>query len=239
MSQYTITYEMVIELLYRYLEKIYILNKHKGKSVVKIQQLYELNEDLKLLTKQLQEKGHDIDVLIREIKQTLEKQYRYEKIEVYIDGAARGNNDPNIPNKSGIAFAIYGDSQILSEQAIFLGGEIQLPRLKNEPNDLILPQVPATNNTTEYIALIELLKYMIQEGITANHIKIHSDSSIVVNQVNMVNTTKAEHLIRLRNCAQELIDEFDNISLIHIPREENSYVDGLVNKLLDKEEEAS
>jgi hypothetical protein len=56
---------------------------------------------------------------------------------------------------------------------------------------------------------------------------------MVVTQVNMISTTKAPHLIRLRDCALQLLDEFDNVTLIHVPREQNAIADSLVNELLD------
>lgn len=230
---YTITHEMAVELLHRYMEKIYMLDKHKGKSSIKVQHLYDLNQDLKNLLSQMSQSGHNTDLLIREIKESLEQRYRYEKIEVYVDGAARGNNDPTIANVSGVAFAVFGDSQKLYEAAVYLGDKVFLPRLRNEPGDFISTFTEATNNVAEYYALIESLEYLLSKGLNANHIEIFSDSNIVVSQVNMISTTRAEHLIRLRNCAQELIDEFDNLTLSHIPREENFYVDGLVNQMLD------
>lgn len=231
---YRIDLEMARELLHRYLEKIYTLDRHKGTSVVKVQRLYDLNQRLEGLVKQLRASGQDVDTMIREIKQSLEKRFRYTKIEVYIDGAARGNDNPDIPNSSGIGFAVYGDSQHLYDNAVFLGDKVRLPRLRNEPSDFITEEVDATNNVAEYFALIEALEYLLHEGLNASHIEIFSDSTLVVNQVNMVNTTRVAHLIRLRNCAQELLDEFENVTLTHIPREDNEYVDGLVNKLLDQ-----
>lgn len=236
MEEYKITHEMAVELIHRYLEKIYILNKHKGTSAVKVQQLYSLNEDLKQLVKQLDNAGHDSNQIIRGIKEELEKKYLYDKLSVYIDGAARGNNNTEQANDSAIGFAVFGDSQLLEEKAVYLGSEVTLPRLKNEPSDNPAIKTSATNNTAEYLALIEVLEYMLKEGLNANHIEIFSDSRMVVTQVNMVSTTKAPHLIRLRDCAHQLLDEFDNISLTFIPREENAYVDALINKLLDEVE---
>lgn len=234
---YHIDYKMAVELLHRYLEKIYTLDKHKGTSVIKVQRLYELNTGLQGLVGQIRKDGYDVDQMIREIKQSLEKQYRYTKIDVYIDGAARGNDNVDIPNSSALGFAIYGDSQLLYENAIYIGDKATLPRLRNEPSDLVTDTVDATNNVVEYLALTECLEYLLHEGMNASHIEIFSDSSLVVNQVNMVNTTRVSHLIRLRNCAQQLLDEFDNVTLTHIPREENAYVDGLVNRLLDRIQE--
>lgn len=235
--EYRITYDMAIELLHRYLEKIYILDQHKGTSIVKVQRLFLLNQDLQKLTEQLEKDGHNPHEIIRDIKLSLEKKYKYNKIEVYVDGAARGNDNIDVINISGIAFAIYGDSQLLTEQALYLGDKYKMPRLRNEPNDTITESITITNNAAEYIALIQVLEYMLAEGLSANHIEIFSDSEIAVKQINMVNTARVPHLIRLRNCAQELIDGFDNLSLTHIPREENTYVDALLNAKLDEIEE--
>lgn len=232
--EYTISYEMATELIHRYLEKIYILNKHKGTSIVKVQQLYNLNKDLKKLVEQLADSGHNTDLMLRNIKEELEKKYLYEKLSVYIDGAARGNNDVDQPNQSAIGFAVFGDSQMLDEKAVYLGNEVTLPRLKNEASDMPAITTEATNNTAEYLALVEVLEHMLAHGLNANHIEIFSDSRMVVTQVNMISTTKAPHLVRLRDCVHQLLDEFDNITLTFIPREQNTYVDSLINGLLDE-----
>lgn len=234
---YKISYDMAIELLRSYLEKIYTLNKHKGTSPIKVQQLYELNEELRQLIEQLQFHGHNTDLIVREIKEKLEQKYEYNKLLVYVDGAARGNNDPSIPNISGIGFAIFGDSQLIHKGAKYLGNDIVLPRLKNEDASEPLLSAVATNNTAEYIALIEALEYLLEHNLNAKHIEIFSDSQMVVTQVNMISTTKALHLIRLRDCAQQLLSEFDNTTLTHVPREYNALADGLVNELLDEIEQ--
>lgn len=234
---YKISYDMAIELLRSYLEKIYILNKHKGTSPIKLQQLYELNEELRKLVEQLQADGHNTDLIIRGIKEKLEPKYAYNKLVVYVDGAARGNNDRDIANISGIAYAIFGDSQLLYKGAKFLGSEINLPKLKNEDFAAAPKTCPATNNTTEYVALIEALEYLLEHGLNASHIEIISDSRMVVTQVNRVSATKAPHLIRLRDCAMQLLEEFDNVTLTHVERQYNALADSLVNELLDNIEQ--
>ena len=230
---YKISYNMAIELLRSYLEKIYAINKHKGTSPIKIQQLYELNDELRKLVEQLKDDGHNTDLIIRGIKEKLEPKYGYEKLVVYVDGAARGNNDTEVPNISGIAYAIFGDSQLLYKGAKYLGSEIELPYLKHE--DTSMPPIAslATNNTAEYVSLIEALEYLLEHKLTAKEIEIFSDSRMVVTQVNMISTTKAPHLIRLRDCAQQLLEEFDNVVLTHVSREYNCLADSIVNELLD------
>jgi len=233
---YKISYDMAIELLRSYLEKIYLLDKHRGTSPIKVQQLYDLNSELRSLIQQLQEDGHNTDEIIRTLKEKLEKKYTYQKLNVYVDGAARGNNDPSIPNISGIGFVVIGDSQMLYKGSRYLGSEIILPHLRHQSPETPNEVAAATNNTAEYIALIEALEYLLANELTASQIEIFSDSTMVVQQVTMTSTTKAPHLIRLRCCAQQLLDEFDNIVLTHIPREYNTVADGLVNELLDQHE---
>lgn len=236
---YKISYNMAIELLKSYLEKIYKLDKHKGTSVVKLQQLYELNEELRKLVEQLKEDGHNTDIIIRGIKEKFEHKYLYDKIVVYVDGAARGNNDKNIPNISGVAFAIFGDSQLLYKGAKYLGPKIKLPKLRYDDLTEEAMDALATNNTAEYVALVEALEYMLEHGLNAKQIEIFSDSNMVVTQVNMISTTKAPHLIRLRDCAQQLLTEFENVTLTHVPREQNALADSLVNELLDEVEKSA
>lgn len=235
--EYKISYNMAVELLRSYLEKMYRLEKHKGTAPIKAKHLCELEEGLGSLINQLKEDGYNTDELIRTLKEGLEQKYVYNKLIVNVDGAARGNNDVSIPNISGAGFIIYGDCQKLFKGARYLGSEIELPRLKHE--DLTAPPVMtlATNNTAEYIALIEALEYMLEQGLTAKQIEIYSDSRMVVTQVNMIATTKAPHLICLRDCAQQLLSEFDNVTLTHVPREDNEEADRLVNELLDELEQ--
>lgn len=230
---YQVTYDMAIEILTKYTEKIYALDKHRGTSPIKLQQVYELNEELRGLVAQLREDGHDTDLIIRGIKEKLEKKYAYDKLVVYVDGAARFNNFPDIPNISGIGYAIFGDSQLLHKGTKYLGSEIPLPYLRHEDTSQPPEMSLSTNNTAEYVALIEALEYMLENGLNAKEIEIFSDSRMVVTQVNMISTTKAPHLIRLRDCAQQLLEEFDNVVLTHVPREQNTLADSLVNELLD------
>lgn len=227
---------MALELIEKYLHKIYQLNKNKGTSPIKVQQLYELNEELRKLIEQLEADGHNTDLIVRKMKEKLEKQYSYDKLLVYVDGAARNNNDVNLPNASGIAFIIYGDSQLIHKEAKYLGSTVNLPRLRNEDLSEELVTVPATGNTVEYIALIEALEYLLANELNAKEIEVFSDSRMVVTQVNMEARTRATHLIRLRDCTQQLLEDFENMSLIRVPREQNTLADALVNEMLDEVE---
>ena len=231
---YQISHAMAIELIHVYLEKIYRMKKGQAKSAVKTQMLYDLNQDLRHLVEQMKAKGHNPDELIRGIKEKLEKRYYYEKITVNTDGSARYSSEVDIPNESAIGYAVFGDSQLLHQHVEYIGSTISLPRLRHEPNDFIPPTHETSNNTTEYIAFIRALEYLIENDLQEHSIEIMCDSFLVIDQVSMRAATKAPHLVRLRDYARELISQFDDIQLTLVPREENTYVDELIARLFDK-----
>lgn len=89
----------------------------------------------------------------------------------------------------------------------------------------------ATNNDAEYRALIEALKQILNIK-EINEIKFHSDSSLMVNQVNGLFKVKngriKEYIFKIRSLEQEINLP---ISYHHIPREQNVEADRLVNEV--------
>lgn len=83
----------------------------------------------------------------------------------------------------------------------------------------------ATNNEAEYEALIIGLKLAREIGI--NEISIHSDSQLVVNQVTGEFQAKCSRLARYLSRVKEILDDFDNHVIEHVPREENAHADFL------------
>jgi ribonuclease HI len=225
---------MAIELVRSYVVKVCELNKHKHTRIAKVEKLVNLNADLRGLLDQLRSNGHDVDQLIAEIHASLGLKYDYDKITIYIDGAARGNNDPSVTNFSGVAFALFADDQLLHEETAHLDVEIKLPKLRNEKFGRKPDKVLVTANIAEYMALIYTLEYLLENDLTAKHIHIFSDSHILVKQVNREFVTKHPKILHLRSLAQELIDQFSNLTLTYIPRERNAYVDGLLSQYLDR-----
>jgi ribonuclease HI len=232
--KYTISYEMAVELVHRYMEKIYALNEHKGTDTAKVGKLFNFNIELQDLINQLRADGHDINRMIEEIRSSLNMKYVYEKLDVYVDGSTRGVESSDKENISGIAFAIFADGKLLHEQTIALGSRINLPKLRNEPFSTKTETIMATNNAVEYMAIIVALEYLLANELTARHIEIFNDCQSVVHQINKVNSTRISHIIRLRNCTAELIDEFENLTVTYISREENDYVDTLLRLFLDR-----
>jgi ribonuclease HI len=128
-------------------------------------------------------------------------------LEIYIDGASRGN-----PGRSGAGIVIKETN-----------GSIH----KIKKNLGIL-----TNNQAEYEALINALK--AAKGLKKNHLKIYSDSLLLVNQMNGSWRIRNPDILALSKKARSLIKGFEEVEIIHIPRESNREADKLANAAIDE-----
>src|SRR5438128_195479 len=125
---------------------------------------------------------------------------------INIDGAARGN-----PGPAACAYVMTREGHLLSEAAHCLG--------------------TATNNFAEYTALVRALEQAAELG--AEHLLIRSDSELLVKQMNGVYRVKDARLKVLYNQANRLREQFADVSIVHVPRAENSDADRLCNEALD------
>lgn len=128
-------------------------------------------------------------------------------LEIYIDGASRGN-----PGRSGVGVLIRDAD----------GGIHQIMR------DIGI----ATNNEAEYEALITALRFA--KELKKNHLKIYTDSFLLANQINGSWRVRDSKIASLWKCAKELIVEFEEVEVKHIPRELNREADRLANRALDE-----
>ena len=128
-------------------------------------------------------------------------------VEIYIDGAARGN-----PGESGIGVFIKETQDSIREVKRYLGTK--------------------TNNQAEYTALITALESA--EDLSGRTIRIYTDSMLVANQMNGLWKVKHPEIIPLNNQAKTLFKNFKDISIQHIPREQNSEADRLANLAIDE-----
>lgn len=139
-----------------------------------------------------------------------------ENIIIYTDGGARGN-----PGPAGIGVVITqsvnGKAQNVKEISKFIGN--------------------ATNNQAEYAAVIEALRFILENynsGETALDFMI--DSELIVEQLNGNYKVKHDGLKPLYNEARDLIMKVGgSATFMHIRREKNKEADKLVNKALDKQ----
>ncbi|UCE92412.1 MAG: ribonuclease HI family protein [Methanobacteriota archaeon] len=131
---------------------------------------------------------------------------------VYSDGAARGN-----PGPAAIGYAMFNVSgKCLERNGRFIGEH--------------------TNNVAEYEALLWALDRA--SSYTKEAVRFHSDSELVVHQVNGVYQVKKEHLRKYVERIQQGRKMFRSFRLIHVPRENPrlQVVDNIVNKVLDERE---
>jgi len=127
------------------------------------------------------------------------------EIEIYIDGASKGN-----PGPSSIGVVICEKGQTIKNIASYIGR--------------------ATNNVAEYTALIYGLQECLMLG--AESIKINTDSQLVYRQLNKDYKIKSANIIGLYNQARHLMSGFKKVSLNHILRENNRGADKLANKAI-------
>jgi len=128
---------------------------------------------------------------------------------IHIDGAARGN-----PGPAAFAYVITRVGGPAVEEKGYLG--------------------PTTNNQAEYTALVKALERAARLG--ARRLVVHSDSELLVKQMNGLYRVKNEDLRALYDQAKELCGRFDLVTIRHVGRADNARADRLCNEALDAEQ---
>lgn len=127
---------------------------------------------------------------------------------IHTDGAARGN-----PGPAAYAYTIEREGHDDIEEADLLG--------------------TATNNVAEYMALVKALEHAAEVG-TDCRVLVHSDSELMVKQLNGEYKVKNEDLRPLYEEAQRLKRLFPHgVTFKHVRREQNRRADQLGNEALD------
>ena len=85
-----------------------------------------------------------------------------------------------------------------------------------------------TNNVAEYTALIRGLQEALRLG--AVRARVLTDSELLHCQIGGRYKVKAQHLRALHDTALALMGVFQEISVSHVPREENSHADDLASR---------
>jgi ribonuclease HI len=125
-----------------------------------------------------------------------------------VDGAARGN-----PGPAGAGAVIVDqNSAVVKEMSRYLGR--------------------TTNNVAEYEALLMGLEALLVLG--RKHIKVQSDSQLLVRQLNGQYRVKDEKLELLFQRAKSLLSQFPTCRILHVPRELNRLADRLANRGIDQ-----
>ena len=87
-----------------------------------------------------------------------------------------------------------------------------------------------TNNQAEYRAIIAALEKATRLG--AKQVDIHSDSELVVRQINGGYRVKKATLKPLHQKVKQLLSQFESFTITHIPRQQNKEADSLANMAL-------
>jgi ribonuclease HI len=125
---------------------------------------------------------------------------------VYFDGASRGN-----PGPAAVGWVLVTSDGIVAEDGERIGR--------------------ATNNQAEYEALIHALR--AARDYDFEEVEVKGDSELIVKQVNGAWNTNDPDLREKRVTVRELLTEFSDWSLAHVPREINDRADELANEALD------
>lgn len=125
---------------------------------------------------------------------------------IHIDGASRGN-----PGPAAFAYVIQVRDEELIEECGTLGEQ--------------------TNNVAEYTALVRVLERAATLKLPRLH--IHSDSELLVKQMNGEYRVKNADLRDLYDEANQLVRGFQSVRFTHVRREQNRRADELCNKVLD------
>ena len=90
---------------------------------------------------------------------------------------------------------------------------------------------PSSNNVDEYSAIVELLQDAILHGVLSLEVRL--DSELVVSHLNGLYHVRDLTLLRRFLRVILLKQQFDSITYIHIPRNDNQFADSYANYVLD------
>ncbi|NOZ25730.1 MAG: ribonuclease HI family protein [Nitrospirae bacterium] len=121
---------------------------------------------------------------------------------IFADGAASGN-----PGPAGIGVVVIIDGRKLS---------------------LSEPIGEATNNVAEYTALLRGLETAAEHNV--KRVKVCLDSELVVRQLNGIYRVRSAGLIPLYRKVSDLLSRFEDYTITHVRRSENSEADTLAKR---------
>ena len=134
-----------------------------------------------------------------------------QEVLIYADGGARGN-----PGPAAIGAVVLDPSTDPPTRLAAVSETIGV----------------ATNNVAEYRALIAGLE--AARPFRARRARVRLDSQLLVRQLEGAYRVKQPHLRPYFERAKELLKDYEDIDIAHVPREENTEADALVNAALDR-----
>jgi|APLak6261679142_1056127.scaffolds.fasta_scaffold00098_13 ribonuclease HI len=132
----------------------------------------------------------------------------YLRLRLYSDGAARGN-----PGPAGAgAVLVEPSGQVVDKLGKFLGHQ--------------------TNNYAEYMGLLMGLKRARELGV--REVEVFADSELMIRQLGGRYQVKSPSLRPLYEEALKVLNEFERVKLVHVPREMNRAADEMSNRAIEE-----
>lgn len=132
----------------------------------------------------------------------------YLRLRLYCDGAARGN-----PGPAGAgAVLVEPSGQVVDKLGKFLGHQ--------------------TNNYAEYMGLLLGLKRARE--LDVREVEVFADSELMIRQLGGRYQVKSPSLRPLYEEALKVLNEFERVKLVHVPREMNRAADEMTNRAIEE-----
>ena len=132
----------------------------------------------------------------------------YLRLRLYSDGAARGN-----PGLAGAgAVLVEPSGQVVDKLGKFLGRQ--------------------TNNYAEYMGLLMGLKRARELGV--REVEVFADSELMIRQLGGRYQVKSPSLRPLYLETLQVLNDFERVKLVHVPREMNRAADEMSNRAIDE-----
>lgn len=137
-------------------------------------------------------------------------------LQLYCDGGSRCNPGPSGLGVAGYHVGVDGKKECIYEKGVFIEN--------------------CSNNSAEYLALIQALNYALVAEY--NNIELYSDSKLIVEQVSGRWKVKSPDLREMSVTAiskiQTLRKAGCQVTITWIPREKNVHADSLANLAMDR-----
>ena len=130
------------------------------------------------------------------------------RLRIWTDGGSRGNPGPAA---AGVVIR-DAEGEVLFRGGFFIIGE-------------------ATNNVAEYEGILRGL--VAAKDLGGTELDISCDSDLLVKQVNGQYRVKNAHLKLCHRQVMDLISQFEQVTVRHVYRDDNTAADAMVNKALD------
>lgn len=160
--------------------------------------------------------------------ETIQSLYGRQFYLINIDGGVRLPTDHD-RGAAAAAFVLYESDVPIHKNAF--------PLKLYYDDDGVYQDVPGTMITShiaEYEALNTCLRTLIHTNVNVHRIRlvVHTDSQVLYSQLKGQSRNRTPHLSRLMQESRYLISQFEDVEIVHVPREKNEFANELVQRCL-------